>query len=66
MAAEEARRDVRDLFHWLVPIEPLLILGAAQTMDCDFVLSEDMSAGQTVAGVRVVDPFRASPKDLDR
>ena len=86
MAAEEARSDVRDLFHWLVPIEPslileaawhiqdqgsfsfwdALILGAAQTMDCDFVLSEDMSAGQTVAGVRVVDPFRTSPKDLDR
>jgi len=83
---EEARTDVRALFHWLVPIDaPLvleaawhfqakgsfsfwdaLILGAAQTMDCGFVLSEDMGTGQEVEGMRVVDPFRTRPKDLDR
>jgi len=86
LAPEEARTDVRALFHWLVPIDaPLvleaawhfqavgslsfwdaLILGAAQTMDCGFVLSEDMGAGQVVEGIRVVDPFRTSPQDLDR
>jgi predicted nucleic acid-binding protein len=86
LTPEEARTDVRALFHWLVPIDaPLvleaawhfqakgsfsfwdaLILGAAQTMDCGFVLSEDMGTGQEVEGVRVVDPFRTRPKDLDR
>ncbi len=86
LTPEEARTDVRALFHWLVPIEaPLvleaawhlqakgslsfwdaLILGAAQTMDCGVVLSEDMSAGQEIEGLRVVSPFRTSPKDLDR
>ena len=86
LTPEEARTDVRALFHWLVPIDaPLvleaawhfqakgsfsfwdaLILGAAQTMDCGFVLSEDMGTGQEVEGMRVVDPFRTRPKDLDR
>lgn len=86
LTPEEARTDVRALFHWLVPIEaPLvleaawhfqakgsfsfwdaLILGAAQTMDCGFVLSEDMGAGQAIEGMRVVDPFRTRPQDLDR
>lgn len=86
LTPEEARTDVRALFHWLVPMEaPLvleaawhvqargsfsfwdaLILGAAQTMDCGFVLSEDMSAGQEVEGIRIVDPFRIPAKDLDR
>ncbi len=86
LGPEEARSDVRALFHWLSPIEaPLvleaawhlqakgsfsfwdaLLLGAAQTMDCGFVLSEDMGAGQEVGGVRVVDPFRTPPQDLDR
>jgi predicted nucleic acid-binding protein len=86
LTPEEARADVRALFHWLAPIDaPLLleaawhlqakgslsfwdalILGAAQTMDCGFVLSEDMSAGQEIEGMRVVNPFRTSPKDLDR
>lgn len=83
---EEARADVRALFHWLVPIEaPLvleaawhlqdngsvsfwdaLILGAARTMGCGFVLSEDLTAGQDVEGMRVVNPFRTPPEDLDR
>lgn len=86
LTSEEARADVRALFHWLVPIEaPLLleaawhlqargsfsfwdalILGAAQTMDCGLVLTEDMSAGQEIEGMRVVNPFRTSPKDVDR
>ena len=43
-----------------------LILGAARTMGCGFVLSEDMTAGQEVEGMRIVDPFRTPPEDLDR
>jgi predicted nucleic acid-binding protein len=35
-------------------------------MDCGFVLSEGMAAGQEVEGMRVVDPFRTPPKDFDR
>jgi len=85
LTSEEARADVRALFHWLVPIEaPLvleaawhlqargsfsfwdaLILAAAQAMDCGFVLSEDMGAGQEIEGMRVVNPFRTRPRDLD-
>lgn len=86
LTPEEARTDVRALFHWLVPIEAslvleaawhsqdkgsfsfwdALILGAAETMDCGFVLSEAMNAGQTVEGMRVVNPFRTPPQNLDR
>jgi predicted nucleic acid-binding protein len=86
LTPEEARTDVRALFHWLMPMEAslvleaawhfqakgslsfwdALILGAAQTMDCGIVLSEDMGAGQSVGGIRVLDPFRTSPKDLER
>ena len=85
LTPEEARADVRALFHWLVPMQAslvleaawhvqdkgsfsfwdALILGAAQTMGCAFVLSEDMSAAQAVEGMRVVDPFRTPPQDLD-
>jgi predicted nucleic acid-binding protein len=35
------------------------ILEAARSLGCDVVLSEDLSAGQDYAGVRVENPFRA-------
>lgn len=41
-----------------------LIVGAAQTMGCGFVLTEDLPAGQDLEGVRVVDPFEMRPADL--
>lgn len=41
-----------------------LIVGAAQTMGCAFVLSEDLPAGQNLDGVRVLTPFEARPADL--
>jgi predicted nucleic acid-binding protein len=34
------------------------IVAAARALGCGEVLSEDMSHGQTVAGVRIVNPFR--------
>ena len=34
------------------------ILEAARSLGCDVVLSEDLSAGQDYAGVRVENPFR--------
>ena len=41
-----------------------LIVGAAQTMGCGFVLTEDLPAGQDLEGVRVVNPFETGPADL--
>ncbi len=41
-----------------------LIVGAAQTMGCRFVLTEDLPAGQELEGVRVVGPFETRPADL--
>ena len=34
-----------------------IVLASAQTAGCSVLLSEDMNAGEPVAGVRVVDPF---------
>jgi predicted nucleic acid-binding protein len=41
-----------------------LIVGAAQTMGCGFVLTEDLPAGQDLEGVHVVNPFDLHPADL--
>ena len=41
-----------------------LILGAAQSMSCGFVLSEDLPAGQVLEGIRVVSPFVTRPPEL--
>jgi predicted nucleic acid-binding protein len=41
-----------------------LIVGAAQTMGCGFVLTEDLPAGQDLEGVRVVNPFETRPAEL--
>lgn len=41
-----------------------LIVGAAQTMGCEFVLTEDLPTGQSLEGVRVVNPFDLRPTDL--
>ena len=34
-----------------------IIVAAAQTAGCEVVLSEDMNAGDSLAGVRIVNPF---------
>lgn len=41
-----------------------LIVAAAQVAGCPFLLTEDLSHGQVLDGVRVVDPLRAEPGDL--
>ena len=41
-----------------------LILGAAQAMDCAFLLSEDLPADREFGGVRVVSPFLKRPAEL--
>ena len=42
-----------------------LIVAAAQSADCGFLLTEDLSHGQDLDGVRVVSPFRVGPSELD-
>ena len=42
-----------------------LIVGAAQAAGCSHLLTEDLSHGQDLDGVRVVSPFRMAPSDLD-
>jgi predicted nucleic acid-binding protein len=41
-----------------------LIVAAARTLDCRFLLTEDLSHGQDLDGVRVVSPFRVAPSEL--
>jgi predicted nucleic acid-binding protein len=41
-----------------------LIVSAAQIAGCRQLLTEDLSHGQDLGGVRVVDPFRAGPGEL--
>ena len=41
-----------------------LIVSAAQVAGCRHLLTEDLSHGQELDGVQVVDPFRAEPGDL--
>ena len=42
-----------------------LIVGAAQAAGCRHLLTEDLSHGQDLDGVRVVSPFRMAPSDLE-
>lgn len=41
-----------------------LIVAAARRGGCTHLLSEDLHNGQDLAGVRVVDPFKAEPASL--
>jgi predicted nucleic acid-binding protein len=43
-----------------------LIVSAARAAECPYLLSEDLSHGQDLDGVRVMSPFRATLSDLDR
>jgi predicted nucleic acid-binding protein len=41
-----------------------LIVSAAQIAGCRQLLTEDLSHGQDLDGVRVVDPFRVEPGEI--
>lgn len=41
-----------------------LIVSAAQRLGCRFLLTEDLSHGQVLDGLRVVSPFQALPAEL--
>lgn len=47
--------DEANVSHW-----DALIIAAAISQGCDTLLSEDLQHGQTIAGVRIVSPFRAA------
>ncbi len=42
-----------------------LIVAAAKVAGCRYLLTEDLSAGQDLDGVVVVNPFKTGPGDLD-
>jgi len=39
-------------------------VAAAKSLDCGYLLTEDLQTGQNLDGVTVVSPFRAVPADL--
>jgi len=41
-----------------------LIVSSAQIAGCDYLLTEDLSHGQDLGGVQVVDPFQVEPGEL--
>ena len=47
--------DEANVSHW-----DALIIAAAISQGCDTLLSEDLQLGQTIEGVRIVSPFRAT------
>jgi predicted nucleic acid-binding protein len=42
-----------------------LIVAAAQAANCQYLLTEDLSHGQDFDGLRVVNPFRVGPSELE-
>ena len=46
---------------WKLSFWDSLILAAAEEQDCSAVLTEDLNAGQTVAGIQIVNPFLQEP-----
>jgi predicted nucleic acid-binding protein len=41
-----------------------LIVGTAQVGGCGYILTEDLQAGQEIAGVRVINPFLTLPNEI--
>jgi len=56
--------QVQDLFHlsWW----DSLIVSAARMQKCAYILSEDFQHAQDFQGVRVINPFRVKPVELER
>ena len=51
--------------HAKVPYWDSLILAAAESAGCRYLLTEDFQAGQKFGDLTVVNPFLASPDDFD-
>ena len=41
-----------------------LIVAAAESSDCRYLLTEDLQHGRDLGGVRIVSPFRTAPAEL--
>ena len=41
-----------------------LIVAAARSAECSYLLTEDLQHGQDLDGLRIVNPFQTSPEDL--
>lgn len=41
-----------------------LIVAASKAASCGFLLTEDLQAGQTLDGIKVINPFLTDPEDL--
>ncbi len=56
--------QVQDLFHlsWW----DCLIVSAARIQKCAYILSEDFQHAQDFQGVRVINPFKVKPVELER
>jgi len=52
-------QDIFDLSWW-----DSLIVAAAQTIPCRWLLTEDLQHGQVLGDLEVVDPFRVGPSEL--
>ena len=59
---------IRRAWHWAdranVPYWDALILAAAESQGCRFLLSEDFQEGRAYGPVRVINPFRSDPAAL--
>lgn len=42
---------------WRISFWDSLILAAAEEEDCAAILTEDLNAGQSIAGIRIINPF---------
>ncbi|MCZ6507973.1 MAG: PIN domain-containing protein [Acidobacteria bacterium] len=58
----ETAWSVQDRF--VVSFWDSLIVAAAQTTQCRYLLTEDLQEGQLFSGVEVVNPFRRPPSEL--
>lgn len=56
-------RAIETQRHYAISYWDALILAAAERGRCSVLLSEDLNHGQTYHGIRVVNPFLASPTD---
>jgi predicted nucleic acid-binding protein len=61
VGAEEILRAIRIEQRYRLSFWDALILSAAQTAGASVLFTEDLSHGQTIGQVRIVNPFRARP-----
>ena len=58
---QRAKEIVGDLLKWEVVIDDGVTVPDAITGGAEILLSEDLSHGQTIQGVTIMNPFKANP-----